>query len=129
MTQARKILVIDDDQDFVEATGLVLRKAGFDVDTAQTPDEGLQKIRDGAPDAVVLDVMMPSNYEGFRVAKAIREDLALRELPVVILTNLHEKKKVPYRFAPDQTYLPVDVFLDKPVAPDRLVETLQELLG
>jgi CheY-like chemotaxis protein len=78
---------------------------------------------------VILDVMMPTGYEGFAVARAIREEHSLKDLPIVILTSVHGKRQVPYRFAPDETYLPVDVFLDKPIEPDGLVETINELLG
>jgi len=123
------ILVIDDDPDFLDSTRLVLTKAGLEVDTALTPDEGLRKVRDAAPDLVVLDVMMPSGYEGFDVARTIREQLQLRDLPIVILTSIHDSKDVPYRFAPDEQYLPVDVFLDKPTPPDELVAKIEELLG
>jgi CheY-like chemotaxis protein len=124
-----RILVIDDDPDFVEAARLVLEKAGHTVDSASGPEEGVAKVGSGRPDLVVLDVMMPSGYEGFDVARKIREDLGLRSLPVVIVTSVHEKKKVPYRFAPDEQYLPVDVFLDKPVDPGQLLATVGELLG
>ena len=124
-----RILVIDDDRDFLDATRVVLEKAGYEIDTAMTPEDGVEKIRSDAPDLVVLDVMMPSDLEGFDVARKIREDLALRELPIVILSSLHEKRQVPYRFAPDAHYLPVDVFLDKPARPEQLVATVTELLG
>jgi len=53
----------------------------------------------------------------------------LIELPIFILTNVHSTKKVPYRFALDEDYLPVDVFLDKPIEPKQLVATIQEMLG
>jgi CheY-like chemotaxis protein len=124
-----KILVIDDDADFVEAVRLVLERAGHSVEAAPGPDEGVEKIRTCRPDLVLLDVMMPSGYEGFGVARKIREEMGLRSLPLVIVTGVHDRKKVPYRFAPDDQYLPVDVFLDKPVAPDQLLATVGELLG
>lgn len=124
-----KILVIDDDPDFLDAVRLVLEKARFEVDLALTPQQGMEKAKTGSPDLVVLDVMMPSDYEGFAVARAMREDLNMRDLPIVILSCVHERKPVPYRFAPDETYLPVDVFLDKPVDIDRLLATVKEVLG
>jgi len=124
-----KILLIDDDRDFVDAVRMMLEKAKFEVDAALTPEEGMEKAKTSNPDLVVLDVMMPNDYEGFAVARSIREDLNMRELPIVILSCVHEKKSVPYRFAPDENYLPVDVFLDKPVDTTRLLETVQELLG
>jgi hypothetical protein len=46
-----------------------------------------------------------------------------------MLTAVHSVRQVPYRFAPDEEYLPVDVFMDKPIEPDRLVETIKEMLG
>jgi len=124
-----KILIIDDDPDFNYVMQTVLEAHDFQVATATTPEEGLSKVLNIAPDLVVLDVMMPTGYEGFDVAREIREEHDLTELPIVILTNVHNVRKVPYRFAPDQDYLPVDVFLDKPVEPDALVATIKEVLG
>jgi DNA-binding response OmpR family regulator len=124
-----KILIIDDDPDFNYVMQTVLEAHDFQVATATTPEEGLSKVLNNDPDLVVLDVMMPTGYEGFDVAREIREEHDLTELPIVILTNVHNVRKVPYRFAPDQDYLPVDVFLDKPVEPDALVATIKEVLG
>ena len=59
----------------------------------------------------------------------MREELKLVELPVIILTAVHAVKKVPYRFAPDKNYLPVDYFYDKPVAPDVLLDKIKEILN
>ena len=124
-----KILIIDDDPDFNYVVQTVLEANDFEVDTATTPEGGVNKVLSMEPDLVVLDVMMPTGYEGFDVAREIREKHNLTELPIVILTNVHSVKKVPYRFAPDEDYLPVDVFLDKPVEPRALVGIVKELLG
>ncbi len=124
-----KILVIDDDPDFLLAMQMVLKAHDLEIETATTPDEGIRKVSSTEPDLVVLDVMMPTGYEGFDVAREIREEHNLRDLPIVILTSVHSVKKVPYRFAPDETYLPADVFLDKPIDPDAIADTIKELLG
>ncbi len=124
-----KILVIDDDRDLLDAARMMLEKAQFEVCVAATPDEGLKMVEALAPDLVVLDVMMPSDYEGFAVARAIREDLEMRSLPIVILSAVHQRKQVPYRFAADEDYLPVDAFLDKPFDTKQLVEMVKKLLG
>ena len=124
-----KILIIDDDKDFQDACGLVLEKNNFSVASAYNPKEGIEKIKSEKPDLVILDVMMPSGFEGFDVAVKIREELKLVELPIIILTAVHDVKKVPYRFAPDSNYLPVDYFYDKPVAPDMLIEKIKEVLN
>jgi CheY-like chemotaxis protein len=124
-----KVLIIDDDPDFNYVTQTVLEAHGFEVDTATTPEGGINKVLSIAPDLVVLDVMMPTGYEGFDVARELREEHNLTELPIVILTNVHNVREVPYRFAPDEDYLPVDVFLDKPVDPEALVDVIKEVLG
>ena len=124
-----KILIVDDDPDFIDATRTYLTYAGFEVDEALTPDSALRKIDTGAPDLVILDVMIPSGAEGFEIARAIREDLNKHELPVLMLTSMPKTKKVPYGFAPDSDYLPVDVFLEKPVLPELLVTTIKDMLG
>jgi len=124
-----KILIIDDDPDFNYVSQMVLEAHNFEVDTATTPEEGINKVLNTKPDLVILDIMMPTGYEGFDVAREIREKFNLTELPIVILTNVHNVREVPYRFAPDEDYLPVDVFLDKPVEPEALVDIIKEILG
>ncbi len=124
-----KILVIDDDKDLQDIMSLVLEENGFSVVSAYGPEEGLQMVRSEKPDLIILDVLMPDNFEGFDVARTIREDLNLRELPIILLTAVHVEKKVPYRFAPHEEYLPVDYFYDKPVQPEVLVAKVKELLN
>ena len=124
-----KILIIDDDPDFNYVFQMVLEAHDFEVETATTPEEGINKVLSIEPDLVILDVMMPTGYEGFDVAREIREEHNLTELPIVILTNVHSVREVPYRFAPDEDYLPVDVFLDKPVDSKALVDIIKEMLG
>ena len=125
----KKILIIDDDKEFQDTCGLILEKNNFSVVTAYNPEEGIEKTKSEKPDLVILDVMMPSGFEGFDVAVKIREELKLVDLPIIILTAVHDVKKVPYRFAPDNNYLPVDFFYDKPVAPDMLIEKIKEVLN
>lgn len=124
-----KILIIDDDKDFQDITRLVLENNGFTVVSAYGPEEGLRLVQSEKPDLLILDVLMPDNYEGFAVARNIREELNLRELPIILLTAVHGEKKVPYRFAPHEEYLPVDYFFDKPVQPEVLVGKVKELLN
>ena len=101
----------------------------FEVEEAATPEEGISKVLSVEPDLVILDIMMPTDYEGFDVAREIREKHKLIDLPILMLTSIHKTKKVPYRFTPDADYLPVDVFLDKPIEPEQLVGIIQEMLG
>jgi DNA-binding response OmpR family regulator len=124
-----RLLFIDDDIDFLEIMTLFFEQNGYVVDTAATTKAGLRKVQTNRPDLIVLDVMMPSDFEGFQIARDIREKLELTTLPIIILSCIHDRKQVPYRFAPDKDYLPVDVFLDKPVNPETLLEKIEKLLG
>jgi len=124
-----KILIVDDDFDFRNICRICLEKEGFDVTEAANADEGFDKVQSEKPDLLILDVLMPSDYEGFVLARRIREELGMHKLPIVMLTAVHGIKKVPYRFAPDDTWLPVDSFLDKPADPCTLAQTVKEALG
>ncbi len=124
-----KILIIDDDKDFQYSTRIVLEKHDFEVASAYNPQEGIEKVQSEKPDLVILDVIMPSGFEGFEVARKIREELGMNELPIILLTAVHIEKKVPYRFAPHEEWLPVDYFYDKPVDPGVLVNKIKEFLN
>ena len=124
-----KILVIDDDPDFRYAVRMVLEAEGFEAVMAADGEEGIAKVLDTKPDLVTLDVIMGEDLEGFEVARTLREDHDLVDLPILMLTAVHSVKQVPYRFAPDKEYLPVDVFMDKPIEPETLVDTIKEMLG
>lgn len=127
-----KILIIDDDADMVLATRLCLQGAGHDVLDAPNGTRGLEMIQSERPDLIILDVMMDSMTEGFQVALKLRgpaPDSAYADfssIPILILTALHSTTRM--RFAPDQDYLPVDDFIDKPIDPDLLLSKVERLL-
>ena len=127
-----KILVIDDDPDLVEVIRLTLEASGFQVFAAASGEDGLQKVKDVHPDLIVLDVMMDYTTEGFQVSLALRspdpqsEYAAYRGIPILMLTAIHSA--TPLRFGPEQDYLPVDDFVEKPIEPSALVAKIQGLL-
>jgi CheY-like chemotaxis protein len=127
-----KILIVDDDPDMVLAARLCLERAGHQVIEAKNGDEGLAKVQADKPDLMILDVMMNTTTEGFQVALQLRspdpksEYTAFKDMPIVLLTAIHSTS--PVRFGPDQDYLPVDAFIDKPLDPDKLVAQVEKLL-
>ena len=127
-----KILVIDDDPDLVEVIRLTLEASGFQVFAAASGEDGLQKVKDVRPDLIVLDVMMDYTTEGFQVSLALRspdpksEYAAYRDIPILMLTAIHST--TPLRFGPEQDYLPVDDFVEKPIEPGELVAKIRGLL-
>ena len=128
-----KILVIDDDPDLVEVIRLTLKASGFQVFSAASGAEGLEKVKEINPDLIILDVMMDHTTEGFQISLKLRsEDPAseyaeYRNIPILMLTAIHST--TPLRFAPEGGYLPVDSFAEKPLEPAELVKTVEGLLG
>jgi len=122
-----KILLIDDDPDFIEINTVVLKKDGFEVISAYDGKQGFEKAKLEKPDLIILDVMMTDRTEGFYTARQLRSEEATKSTPLILLTAIHKEEKA-FHFAPDETWLPVDVFLDKPVKPERLLEEVKRQL-
>lgn len=127
-----KILIVDDDPDMVLEARIALENGGYDVLEAHSTADGLQKIRSEHPDLIVLEVMMETTTAGFQTALVLRnpdpnsEYAAFRSIPIVMLTSIHETTNL--RFDPDDEYLPVDVFIDKPINPEQFLAAVQALL-
>lgn len=127
MAQPTKVLLVDDDVDFVAINRAFLDKAGFTVVVAHDGREGLAKARVEKPDIVVLDYMMAKPTEGAFVAQVMKNDLNLRSIPIILITAIGTVE--PWRdVQKDDYYLPVEVFLDKPVSPHRLAEEIGRLV-
>ncbi len=127
MAEKTRVLLIDDDPDFIEANSIVLEASGFKVLTASSGEEGFRMVREREPDVVILDVMMEHTDEGFAVARRIRNNLE-KDIPIIMLTSVG--KVTGYDFNPEENpdFFPVDVFLEKPVPPSLLVDKVREVL-
>jgi DNA-binding response OmpR family regulator len=125
----KKIIIIDDDIDLVEALRLTLEGEGFEVIDAQDGIKGIQKIKDEKPDLVLLDVMMGTQDEGFHVAYQIRNQEDSADIPIIMLTAVGQETGFTFDKEKDEDYLPVDEFIEKPVNPDRLIELVKNNLG
>jgi CheY-like chemotaxis protein len=124
-----RILLIDDQKDFHDIYQTVLEAHGYEVDNAYSAAEGLEKIANARPDLVVLDIMMPDGFEGFEVARAVRFQLKLTDLPIIVLSSIHASRQMTARFGIDEHHLPVNLWLDKPVEPRDLLEKVRLALG
>jgi CheY-like chemotaxis protein len=127
--EKRKILVVDDDVDLCDSLKVVLEQAGYDTQTAASRAEGMEKIRTRPPDLVILDVMMETWQDGFEMSRDLKRDPRLKDTPILMLTSIEEITGVELKSsAGDPVWLPVDRFLDKPVAPDTLLVEVEKLL-
>lgn len=125
---SKKILLIDDDIDVIEMNRAILTRAGYRVSAAFDGDEGFQKILAEKPDLVILDVMMNSVGEGFELARRVRSNAATRDIPILMLSGVNREFDFSLRIGPDEDWNPVNVFLDKPVAKDLLLNKVKEML-
>ncbi len=121
-----RVLVVDDDPDFVEITRAILQAHGFQVESAAGGREAIEAMRRQPPDLVILDVMMRGATEGYDVSQMIQEDEKLAGTPVLMVTSIMDSS-MSDQFPTDQ-YLPVDGFLTKPVNPQELVKRVRALI-
>jgi two-component system KDP operon response regulator KdpE len=119
MSAGRRVLVCDDEPQILRALRVILRDAGFDVITATTATEALDKITDQPPDAAIVDLVLPDR-DGVDVTRAIRE---WSSLPILVLSAVGEEaEKVRALNAG------ADDYLTKPFGPDELVARLNAAL-
>lgn len=122
----KKILLIDDDADFIEMHAAVLENRGYAVVTARSSQEGLAKLEDQLPDVVVLDVMMERFDSGFIASKKIKDRHP--EIRVILLTSIGSQTGL--EFSSNDDILKetgADILLDKPVSPKVFIEEIEKL--
>jgi CheY-like chemotaxis protein len=127
MADKIRVLLVDDDPDFVEANSIVLEAGGFEVLSASSGAEGLEMVAKEKPDVVVLDVMMENTDEGFAVARRIRSRLK-SSVPIIMLTSVGKVTGYDYNPEEHPDFFPVEAFLEKPVPPTLLISKIKEVL-
>ncbi len=127
----KKVLVIDDDAQLVGTVRTLLESVGYEVAAAYRPEKGMELAREAKPDLILLDVMFagPPGPDGIEVSRRIQQDRALKDIPVIILSGVRKVLDLPYKIAPDETWMPVKAFLEKPIKPDRLLQEIEKVLG
>lgn len=135
MPHQPKILIIDDDPDQVEALQVTLEPEGYQILSASSGQEGLQKALDEKPDLIILDIMMTDETEGIRVAHQLRSPVAppayaaLRNVPILALSAIHQKTRLRFNNVAGTDMLPVNDWIDKPVEPQQLLAKIRQLLS
>lgn len=85
-----KILVIDDDTAVTDLLSVLLRSQGFDVTATNNSSDGLGYIREGGPDLIILDLMMPE-IDGWEVCRSVR---TFSQVPIIVLSALNDPSMV-----------------------------------
>ena len=120
------IMMVDDDIDFIDANKILLEQQGYNVLTAHNSKECMNVLPEHQPDLMIIDVMMDYKSEGFDLARDLRHSEEYTHIPLIMLTSVNSQ--FPYDFEPHKTWLPVDIFLEKPVEGDKLAEQVNKQL-
>ena len=122
----KTVLVVDDDPDARDFFITVLEDNGYATVSARDGNEALDRLGEGIPDIVTLDITMPEK-SGVGVYRKLREEEAYKGIPVIIITGVSDDFK---QFISTRRQVPPpNGYLSKPVEPDQLLEKVRELVG
>ncbi len=122
-----KILIVDDDPDFVEYSRAVLEKADYQVVSAGNSDQGMLVLGREKPDLVILDVIMSSVLDGLNMSQRMADDPTYKHVPVVMVTSIANTDYL--ALFPTDESIHIDAFLTKPIAPAEMLRQIDRLLA
>ena len=129
----KTIYIVDDDHNIVESMRIVLESQGYQVEAQYDDLNIVANIKRIRPDCILLDVIFPEDDgAGFRMAREIRADEALKTIPLLMLSAVNEKGSYAGTFSNrdrDQEWLPVDEFLEKPLEPTALIAIVNKYVA
>jgi len=128
MGSSAKVLLVDDDPDFVEAIKAILEMKPYEVIVAYDGKEGLEKARRENPDVIILDVMMPPP-DGYAVCSELKRDPNYKKIPIILLTAVMQT--LPHTLYTIDMGLrtEADDYIDKPVEPAELMQRVEALIA
>ena len=118
----KKILIIDDEFDFVESLQIILEQENYECMTAHEGKKGLQLAREWKPDLIILDIMLPG-MDGYKVCRDLKFDVRLKQIPTIMLTF---KARTEDRIMGKASG--ADDYITKPFSQEELIAKIEELL-
>jgi len=118
----KKILLVDDETDFVDVVRTRLEAHQYKVIPAYDGEEALEKIKEEKPDLIILDIVLPK-LNGFDVCRKLKIDDNYKDIPIIMLTAKFQKSDIEFGKA-----MGADAYIVKPFEPEVLVEKMRELL-
>jgi len=125
----KKVLVIDNDPDFVEAVVSVLEAEGYETLSATDAAAGISKAKQDMPDLILLDIMMQHVSQGLDVALTLRDDPATAKISVVFITGIHKPQFLTDSYRPGEEWPNVKGTMEKPLKPKELLTFVQSIIG
>lgn len=128
-TAAPRVVLVDDDADFLDINRMILEGEGFNVRCFSDPERAFQALAADPPDVVITDLMMGRLDSGFSLARRIKEDARLKDVAVIIVSGIAAQRGYDFhpREAQDLDSMKADAFLDKPVEPEKLIQRVRDL--
>jgi CheY-like chemotaxis protein len=123
-----KILIVDDNQDFLFAMETLLKRNGFQTLTADNGEKGFDLAQKEQPDLILLDVMMETLYSGFEVCRRLKLDPQLRKIPIIGISGMADEIGIHFDKQRDEEYFSPDEFFEKPVDKVKLLDRIKELV-
>jgi two-component system, OmpR family, alkaline phosphatase synthesis response regulator PhoP len=127
MAEKKKILLVDDDPDFVEAVRVIVESGGYDVRVAYDGQEGLEAVAEEKPDLIVLDVMMPV-MNGHAACARLKADKATASIPIILLTAVADRVTTSTYTHRDMLESEAEDYMPKPVEPAELLALIKSWL-
>lgn len=121
-----RILVVDDDPDFVLVVRAILEAEGYQVSEASDGMTALAMMREERPDVVLLDVMMSTTLEGVDVSREMEKDPQLRDVPIIMVSSIATSEYAAE--FPDDERIPIAAWISKPIQPGVLLKTLRRFV-
>jgi CheY-like chemotaxis protein len=125
----KKILVIDNDPDFVEALVSVLEANGYATLSASDGNTGVMKAKADRPDLILLDVMMRYVSEGLDIAVKLRDESVTGAIPVVLITGIRKADFLAASFRPGEEWPNLKGTMEKPIKPEELIKMVKGIIG
>jgi two-component system alkaline phosphatase synthesis response regulator PhoP len=131
MSDGKSILVIDDDVQLVDSVETLLTSVGYQVAHAYQSKKGVELAKQIKPDLILLDIMFagPPGPDGIELSRQLNQDSDLEGVPVIILSGVRKVLDYPIKIFPDERWMPVKAFLEKPIKPDSLLAEIEKVLG
>jgi CheY-like chemotaxis protein len=147
----KRVLVVDDDENTRRFLSVALKANGYEAVTAEDGDDGYNKVQELKPDLILLDVMMPTKTS-FVLFKQLRRKEEFKDIPVIMLTavaevleddevqaegetferpfdSLRDSLRKAIAKMRDEGLVKPEVFIDKPIDPEKLIDEVRNLIG
>ncbi len=123
-----RILIVDDDHDFIAIGKAALEKAGHEVMSADSGKAGYEAAIENKPDMVIADLMMETDDAGFILCHKLKKHEQMKNTPILMMTAVTTETGIKFGLERGKSWIEADEYLDKPVSPQELIEKVNQML-